>query len=107
MFVYNILQDALHLTNSKLKIKISQRQTTRNKKYKNNKKINENNAIGLLKEKLIKIMMMADDKLRFSEYMKMFKEMLKYISEIRRDKPSKPRIKTLSNKYSCNLKLSF
>lgn len=107
MFVYNILQDALHLTNSKLKMKISQRQTTRNKKYKNNKKINENSAIGLLKEKLIKIMMIADDKLRLSEYMKMFKEMLKYISEIGQDKPSNPRIKTLSNKYSCNLKLSF
>jgi hypothetical protein len=38
MFIYNILQDALYLTNSKLKMKIYQRQPIRNRKYKNNKK---------------------------------------------------------------------
>jgi len=103
-FIYNILQDALHLANSKLKLILYKRQIMYNKNYKN---ITENDAIGLLKEKLIKIMMIVDDEIRFNEYMKLITEMLKYISEVRPEKPSKARIKNLSNKYNCNLKPSF
>lgn len=107
MFIYNILQDALHLANSKLKEILYKKQVMHNKNYKNDKNINENNAIGLLKEKLVKIMMIVNDTIRVNEYTKLITEMLKYISEVRPEKPSKVRIKNLSNKYSCNLKPSF
>jgi cell division protein FtsI/penicillin-binding protein 2 len=60
-----------------------------------------------LKENLIKIMLIADDEIRFYEYMKLITEILKYISEVHPEKPSKAMIKNLSNKYSCNLKPSF
>lgn len=107
MFIYNILQDVLHLANSKQKEILYKKQVMHNKNDKNDKNINENNAIGLLKEKLVKIMMIVNDTIRVNEYTKLITEMLKYISEVRPEKPSNVRIKNLSNKYSCNLKPSF
>ncbi|EHJ01916.1 transposase [Clostridium sp. DL-VIII] len=82
MFIYNILQYALHLVNSKLKEILYKKQVMHNKNYKNNKNINKNNSIGLLKEKLIKIMMTVNDTIRGNEYIKLIAEMLKYISEV-------------------------
>lgn len=49
--------------------------------------------------------MTVNDTIRGNEYTKLITEMLKYICEVRPEKPLNVRSKNLSNKYSCNLNI--
>jgi len=96
--VYNQIQDLLRLSNQELS------KLNRGKKLKNEVKVNENKAIGLFKEQFIRIMINGDDE---GDYERLIKEMARYASVIRKNRPSKPRIWNNSNKYRTNLKSSF
>lgn len=94
--VYNQIQDMLN-TGRKIK------KTLKGKEYK----INEGKAIGLFKEKYIKIMLINDVAEAIKELEKLEKEMEKYTSRIRKGRKSNIREWKPSNKYRTNYKTSF
>ncbi len=96
VLVYNQIQDMLNVANEELKEK------NKEKKLKHKYKINENKAIGIYKEKFIKLMLIEDRKEGEKEYNKLIKEMIRYVSVVRHGRPSKPRHFTESNKYRIN-----
>ncbi len=53
-------------------------------KYKHEMKVNENIAIGLFKNEMIKIMLEEDEEERLRRYDKLMKKMLKYRIPIRK-----------------------
>lgn len=94
--VYNQIQDMLN-TGRKIK------KSLKGKEYK----INEGKAIGLFKEKYIKIMLINDVNQTIKELEKLEKEMEKYTSRIRKGRKSNSREWKPSNKYRTNYKTSF
>lgn len=94
--VYNQIQDMLN-TGRKIK------KSLKGKEYK----INEGKAIGLFKEKYIKIMLINDVNQAIKELEKLEKEMEKYTSRIRKGRKSNSREWKPSNKYRTNYKTSF
>lgn len=94
--VYNQIQDMLN-TGRKIK------KSLEGKEYK----INEGKAIGLFKEKYIKIMLIKDVDQAIKELEKLEKEMEKYTSRIRKGRKSNSRDWKPSNKYRTNYKTSF
>lgn len=94
--VYNQIQDMLN-TGRKIK------KSLKGKEYK----INEGKAIGLFKEKYIKIMLINDVDEAIKELEKFEKEMEKYTSRIRKGRKSNLREWKPSNKYRTNYKTSF
>lgn len=79
------------------------KKTLKGKEYK----INEGKAIGLFKEKYIKIMLINDVAEAIKELEKLEKEMEKYTSRIRKGRKSNIREWKPSNKYRTNYKTSF
>lgn len=73
----------------------------------NEYKINEGKAIGIFKEKHIKIMLIKDKIRAIKELNLLEKEMEKYVSIIRKNRKSNVREWTPSNKYRTNYKSSF
>ena len=75
------------------------------KKYKHEMTINENMAIGLFKNEMIKIMLETDDNKRLKQYDKLIEKMSKYKIPIRKDRKYKVRFspynKNSYNKLSC------
>lgn len=67
---------------------------------------NENIAIGLFKESMIKIVLEELPKKRIKMLEKLRKEMENYVLPIRKS-PNRERKKNLSNKYKNNQKSSF
>lgn len=67
---------------------------------------NENMAIGLFKEAMLKILLEAEEKKRLQKLEELQEEMERYVLPIR-DLPSKERSKNISNKYKNNQKSSF
>lgn len=98
--VYNMLQDILHSSNEKISEKAKIR------RYKHPIRINENIAIGLFKENLIRIILEKYDKTREAQLIKLHEAMEKYIVPLRKFK-SRNRNHNLSNKYKNNQKSSF
>ena len=96
--VYNEVQDMLKESNDRL-------ENNENLKYKY--KTNENKAIGLYKEKFIKIMLTEDTEERIKMYNQYIDEMKKYVSAIRPNRPNQPRLNNLHSKYRTNMKSSF
>lgn len=99
--VYNQIQDLLLVGNSQLE---------EEQKIKNNKlkyKINENKAIGIYKEKFIKILLIEDETKRTLEYEFFLDDIKNYVSTIRPNRPSQPRISNYRSKFKSNLKSSF
>ena len=94
--VYNQIQDMLN-TGRKIK------KSLKGKEYK----INEGKAIGIFKEKYIKIMLIKDVNESIKELEKLEKEMEKYTSRIRKGRKSNSREWKPSNKYRTNYKTSF
>ena len=94
--VYNQIQDILY-TGSKTK------KSSKGNEYK----INEGKAIGLFKEKYIKIMLINNPKEAMKELDILEKEMGKYTSRIRKGRKSNIREWKPSNKYRTNYKTSF
>ena len=96
MVVYNQIQDILY-TGRKIK------KSSKGNEYK----INEGKAIGIFKEKYIKIMLINNPKETMRELDKLEKEIEKYTSRIRKGRKSNPREWKPSNKYRINYKTSF
>lgn len=94
--VYNQIQDMLYTGRKEIK-------SPKGNEYK----INEGKAIGIFKEKYIKIMLIKDKKKAIKELDLLEKEMEKYISIIRKNRKSSVREWSPSNKYRTNYKTSF
>jgi len=95
--VYNMIQDVLHSSNKDLE------KETAEHEYKHPIRINENIAIGLFKEKFIKLLIEPNDTIREKNLLQLQKAIEKYILPIRKLK-SKERKHNLSNKYKNNKK---
>lgn len=94
--MYNQIQDILY-TGRKIK------KSSKGNEYK----INEGKAIGIFKEKYIKIMLINSPKEAMKEFDKLEKEIEKYTSRIRKDRKSNKREWKASNKYRTNYKTNF
>lgn len=94
--VYNQIQDMLY-TGRK------ERKSAKGNEYK----INEGKAIGIFKEKYIKIMLIKNKRKAIKELELLEKEMEKYVTIIRRNRKSNIREWSPSNKYRTNYKTSF
>jgi hypothetical protein len=98
--IYNMIQDVLHSSNKNL-----EKETVKHE-YKYPIRINENMAIGMFKEKFIKILIETNDTIREENLLQLQRTIEKYILPIRNLK-SKERKHNLSNKYKNNQKNSF
>ena len=96
VLIYNQMQDMINESNEKLKLK--------NKKTKLEYKVNENKAIGIFKDKFIKIILISNDKKSEEEYDKLMEEMTNYVSAIRLNRESNQRNFNRANKYKTNMK---
>ncbi|MFR5149871.1 MAG: hypothetical protein ACLTER_10330 [Ruminococcus sp.] len=67
---------------------------------------NENVAIGLFKETMLKILLEPEEKKRIKKLGELQEEMERYVLPIR-ELPGKERRKNISNKYKNNQKSSF
>lgn len=94
--VYNQIQDMLYTGRKVIKSKNG-----------NEYKINEGKAIGIFKERYIKIMLIKDKIKAVKELDLLEKEMEKYVSIIRKNRKSNAREWSPSNKYRTNYKTSF
>ena len=94
--VYNQIQDMLYTGRKEIK-------SLKGIEYK----INEGKAIGIFKEKYIKIMLIKDKRKAIKELNMLEKEIKKYVSIVRRNRKSNIREWTPSNKYRTNYKTSF
>lgn len=101
ILVYNQLQDMIFTGNRLLKEKL------KNRKLKLEYKINENIAVGLFKNELIKILLIEDTKESNKQYENLLTEMTNYATAIRKDRPSQPRLFNRANRYRTNMKSSF
>lgn len=101
VFVYNQIHDMLKIANENL---------TNNNKEKELKleyKINENKAIGLYKEGYIRIFLIKDYRIREKEFDQLIRDMERYTTAIRENRPAEPRKWNCTNKYRTNHKPSF
>lgn len=94
--VYNQIQDMLYPGRKEIK-------SPKGKDYK----INEGKAIGIFKEKYIKIMLIKDKRKAIKELDLLEKEIEKYVSIVRKNRKSSVREWSPSNKYRTNYKTSF
>ena len=101
VLVYNQIQDILKEGNEIL----AKRNNEKNLKLKY--QINENKAIGLYKEKYIKIMLIDDKEERIKSFDNLMEEMTKYVSAIREERKSMKRNGTPLNKYRINHGATF
>lgn len=99
VLIYNQLQDMINESNEKLK--------QQKKKTKLEYKVNENKAVGIFKDKFIKILLITDDKKSEKEYDKLMDEMTNYVSAIRPNREANPRNFNRANKYKTNMKPSY
>lgn len=99
VLIYNQLQDMINESNEKLKLQ--------KKKTKLEYKVNENKAVGIFKDKFIKIMIISDDRKSEEEYDKLMNEMTRYVSAIRPNRDTNPRNFNRANKYKTNMKPSY
>lgn len=101
VLVYNQLQDMIYTGNEKLKEK------QKDKKLKLEYQINENMAVGLFKEEMIKILLIDDVEESNIKFNNLLDEMVKYTSSIRKGRISNPRLFNRANRYKTNMKPSF
>ena len=99
VLIYNQLQDMINESNERLKLK--------KKKTKLEYKINENKAIGLFKDKFIRIILIKDKEISSKEYDRLMDEMTNYVTALRPNRPSNPRNFNRANKYKTNMKPSY
>jgi hypothetical protein len=100
MLVFNIVQDLM--TASQLRAE----KRAKKKRFLYEIRINENIAIGLFKEKLIKLMIEENDTIKNTMFKQLISDMERHIVPVRKLKSS-PRKWNYFNKYKCNLKPSF
>ena len=100
MLVFNITQDLITAAERRVAKK------AKKKRLKYEMRINENIAIGLLKEKFIRLMVEEEDSLKEAMFRCLIADMERYIVPVRELKSS-PRKRKYYNKYKCNQKPSF
>jgi hypothetical protein len=98
--VFNMVQDLINAAEYRAAKK------AKKKRLKYEIRINENIAIGLFKEKFIKLIMEEDDRLKDGMFRRLITDMERYIVPVRKLKGA-PRKWKYFNKYKCNLKPSF
>lgn len=98
IFVYNMMEDVRHSAEEQIK--------KNEKKYKYPRRINQNMAIGIFKEKLIWLLLEDDNKIREKMFEELQAEISKYTLPIRKSKSRSRKFNT-TNKYACNQKPSF
>jgi IS4 transposase len=101
VLAFNMVQDLIHSKEAELKEK------SQEKNYTYEVKINENIAIGLFKEQLIKLMIEDNSRKRGAMFDKLTDDILKNIVPVRPNLPWKERKWNQSNKYKCNQKPSY
>lgn len=100
IYVYNMIQDVLHASNVEIE------KTGRERNYKHPVHVNENIAIGMFKERMIKIVMEPNAKIRDKSLTRLQADIEKHILPIRNLKSQERNFKP-SNKYKTNQKNSF
>lgn len=100
ILVFNVLHDLIRGAQRRVEKK------AHSKKYRYSVRVNENMAIGLLKEQFIGLLIEEDDRKRRELSEKLKADMEKYIVPVRTLKGT-PRKPLLSNKYQCNQKPTF
>jgi hypothetical protein len=98
--VYNMVQDAI----TGAELRAQRKKPKRRSRYQT--RINENIAIGLYKERFIRLMMEEDPVRQNELFVQLREDMMKHIVPIRA-LPGSPRRWKYFNKYKCNLKPSF
>jgi transposase len=99
--VFNIIQDLIQEAARGVAKKVKR------KRYRYKMRINENIAIGLFKEKFIRLMVEEDDHLKDAMFRELIKDMQDNIVPVRTHVKSTPRKWNKANKYKCNQKPSF
>lgn len=100
VLVYNMVQDIRNSADEEAAA------TGKKKGTKYLMHTNENMAIGLFKECMLKILLEPEEKKRIKKLNELQEEMERYVLPIR-ELPSKERRKNISNKYKTNQKSSF
>jgi len=100
MIVFNMVQDLITSAERRAVKK------AKKKRLKYEIRINENIAIGLFKEKFIKLIMEDNDSIKSAMFKQLISDMERYIVPVRKVKSS-PRKWKYFNKYKCNQKPSF
>ena len=100
MIVYNMVQDFITAAERRAA------RRARKKRLKYAVRINENIAIGLFKEKFVKLIIEDDNGLKGALFRRLTADMERYIVPVRKLKGS-PRKWKYFNKYKCNQKPSF
>ena len=85
----------------------NERLKQKKKKTKLEYKINENKAVGLFKDKFIRIILIKDKEISSKEYDRLMDEMTNYVTALRPNRPSNPRNFNRANKYKTNMKPSY
>jgi hypothetical protein len=98
--VFNMVQDLITAAESRAV------KRAKKKRLKYKVRINENIAIGLFKEKFIRLMIEEDDRLKDEMFRQLTADMERNIVPVRKLK-SAPRKWKYFNKYKCNLRPSF
>ena len=98
--VYNMVQDLISAAEWRAE------ERGKKKGYKYEVRINENIAIGLFKERFIRLILEEDDNRKDAMFMRLTADMERNIVPVRKLK-SAPRKWKYFNKYKCNQKPSF
>jgi hypothetical protein len=101
MLVFNITQDLITAAETRAARK------SRKVRHKYKVRINENIAIGLFKEKFIRLIMEEDDGIKDAMFSRLIADMERFIVPVRKNQKSSPRKWKYFNKYKCNQKPSF
>jgi hypothetical protein len=100
MQVYNIVQDLITAAEKRAA------GLARKKRFKYGMRINENIAIGLFKERFVRLVVEGDELVKGAMFKRLIADMGRYIVPVRELKSS-PRKWKYFNKYKCNQKPSF
>jgi hypothetical protein len=99
--VYNIIQDLI------MEAERGVAKEAKRKGYKYEMRINENIAIGIFKERFLRLMGARDGNFNEGMFRELIADMQNNIVPVRREMKSTPRKWNRANKYKCNLKPSF
>jgi hypothetical protein len=100
MIVYNMVQDVMHSANEETE------QRAKTKAYTYPLRVNENIAIGLFKDRFVKIFVEPDEEQRLELLAQLQSAIEQYVVPVR-SSPTSPRTRHPSNKYPKNQKPSF
>ncbi|GHT88475.1 hypothetical protein FACS1894137_16810 [Spirochaetia bacterium] len=100
VIVYTMIQDVMHSANKEAELRGME------KAYTYPIRVNENIAIGLFKDRFVKIFVEPDEENRLELLSQLQSDVERYVLPVRVS-PTSPRTRHPSNKYPQNLKPSF